>query len=250
MKIIRLTALALVLSAFASQASASIVVASNDFQSTSTPGWNFAKGTSKYVADPKDASNKVLQFTGNSATAVTHGFESHDSDLMVSFDFSYSGVMSVNTFMGVSFGGLMSSPSIGIKSDCDDNSGKCKNDVFVRMGETGTVMMLNSDLAADTNYTIFGRLYKDNGSATYNRFDAWLNPSTNDLLTLTGADASATGKTSITSVNTLGVRTANIDTKSTLRIDNLEVSEVPEPGSLSLIGLALAGFAFSRRKRA
>ncbi len=249
MKAIRFTALALVLSAFASQASASILLTSNDFQSNK-PGWTFANGTSKYVTDPKDSSNKVLQFTGNSTTAIKHGFESQDGDLLVSFDFSYSGAMTLNTFVGVSFGGLTTSPSIGIKSDCDDKSGKCKNDVFVRMSDTGTVMMLNSDLAADTNYTIFGRLYKDNGSTTYNRFDAWLNPTSDELMSLTGWNASATGTTKITSVDTLGVRTANIDNKSTLRIDNLQVSEVPEPGTLSLVGLALAGVAFGRRKRA
>jgi len=250
MNAIRLTALALVLSAFASQASASVIVTSNNFQSSSTPGWTFAAGTSQYVTDPKDSGNKVLQFTGNSPTAITHGFASQNGDLFVSFDFSYSGAMAVNTFMGVYLGGLSTSPNIGIKSNCDDKSGQCTNDVYVRMGDAGTIMMANSDLAADTNYTIFGRLYKDNGSATYNRFDAWLNPSQDELMNLSTPDAFATGKTSLTSVSALSVRTANLDGNSTLRIDNLAVSQVPEPGSLSLIGLALAGFAFSRRKRA
>lgn len=249
MKAIYTSILALALSTSALQAHASILTASNDFQAAA-PGWIYASGSSKIVSAEKDPSNKVLQFTGNHNEAVKFGFAKQGDDMFVSFDFSYTGTMTRNTFIGVSFGGQVSSPSIGIKANCDDASGVCKNDVFVRMSDKTTVMMAGSDLAPKTNYTIFGRLYKEKGSTTYNRFDAWLDPTTAELQSLMGWNASATGKTTLSSVDTLGIRTAFLDGKSTLQIDNLEVSQVPEPGILSLFGLALAGVALSRRKRA
>ncbi len=246
--------LGLALSAFAVQAQASLLITSNNFQANgSAGGWVYGKDskgkdTSKIVSG-MGADNKVLQFTGNADKALKHTFGKQDGDLLVSFDFMYTGVMSVNSFMGVSFGGEVGSPSIGIKSNCDDKTGKCKNDVFVRMSDSKTVMMDGSDLAANTRYTIFGRLYKDQDSATYNRFDAWLNPTADEMQSLTGWNASATAKTGIASVDKLGIRTAFLDTNSSLMIDNLQVSEVPEPATLSLVGLAMAGLAFGRRKR-
>ena len=241
--------LALALSTIALQASASLVITSNDFQNGGGKDWTYAPRTSAIVSAKDDVTNKVLQFTGNSPTAVMHNFAKHDSDIFVSFDFLYTGAMSINSFLGVYFDPRVNSPSFGIKSDCGDKSGVCKNDVYVRMGESDTVMMLGSDLAANTKYTVFGRLYKEKNSATYNRFDTWLNPTAQEMQSLTGWNASATGKTNITEIDKLRVRTDFLDAGSRLQLDNLQVSEVPEPGTLSLLGLAMAGVAFSRRKR-
>lgn len=241
--------LALSLSTVALQASASLLITSNNFENGRGKNWTYASNASTIVSAPGDAANKVLRIDSKSPAAVTHNFAKQDDDILVSFNFLYTGKMSVNTFLGVYFDTSANSPNFGIKADCDDKSGKCKNDVYVRMGESNTVMMLGSDLAANTNYTIFGRLYKDKNSATYNRFDAWLDPTADEMASLTGWNASATGSTNIKEINKLRVRSDFIDTNSRLYIDNLQVSEVPEPTTLSLIGLAMAGVAFSRRKR-
>lgn len=91
-------------------------------------------------------------------------------------------------------------------------------------------------------------LTKSKGSATYDTIQLWVDPTAAEMKSLTGADALYSGA-SFTSFDTVGFRTANIDNRVTLTVSDLTVSAVPEPTTLSLIGLAAAGLGFLRRRK-
>ena len=255
----------------AGSASASIMVANDNFvagKTTSikdvtsgdgwTGGWQTRANSAVRINTPVGASSGALEFVGNNDKSAYRNFaEDQANGLLVDFKFQFSGALANNTFMGLWFGDS-NGPNIGLKANCDTGTQivakkvvPCTNDLFVRIAGTGGVYLPGSDLVAGTTYHVFGHLYKDMGAASYNRFDAWLNPTAAEMSSLTGWDASATGATSLRSIDTIGFRTANIAAGTRLRVDDLNFSQVPEPGSLSLFGLALAGMAaFRRRKQA
>ncbi|MDB5960146.1 MAG: sorting protein [Massilia sp.] len=212
-------------------------------------GWSSAwqSGLTTAPQVVSNQGNTALQLSSNSDNAAYRSLSAAvTGEVLIKFVFSYSGVLGDNDFLGLWFGSS-AGPNIGLKANC--GTGACINDAFARTSGSTTQMLLNSNLQADTSYVLFGHLYKANGSNTYNRFDAWLNPSSAEMSNLTNPDASSSGVTSMNSFSVLGFRTDNIDGGTTVRVDDIEVSVVPEPSSVALLGISMLALCGLRRRR-
>ena len=219
-------------------------------------GWQSGLGaTAPTVITPVSAmqGSQSLQFTANSNSAAYRDLSTSISgDVLVRFAFQYTGVLGGNDFLGLYFGTANTGndgPNLGLKANCGAGACPAGQDGFVRLGATSQYLA-KSDLVAGQTYVLFGHLYKTNASVTYNNFDAWLNPTDAEMLSLTTPDAQARGASSVASFSTMGFRTANLDDGVTVRVDDISVSAIPEPATIALFGAALLGMGALRRRRA
>ncbi len=69
------------------------------------------------------------------------------------------------------------------------------------------------------------------------------------MIHLTGADAKSITNTSLSSINRIGFRSANLSNGVAVTIDNLNLTAIPEPGTFALLGLAMMGLGVSLRRK-
>jgi len=244
------SALALTAALATSPVMANVVLAQDNFNGYSAGpivGANGGTGWAGAWTGTASANADALRITSNEPGVATRQLSSTiSSNVLISFDFQFgAGTVDKNDFLAMWFGSA-TGPNMGLKGNCD--SVTCTNDLFVRT--SGTDAGGNTqDIAVGSTYSLLGYLQKTGGSNVYNRFDLWVNPTANEWATLTGADATDTGASLFSSFNTIGFRSANLEPGDSVRIDNLNISVVPEPGTLALLGLALTGVAVATRRR-
>ncbi|MBU1362948.1 MAG: PEP-CTERM sorting domain-containing protein [Gammaproteobacteria bacterium] len=177
-------------------------------------------------------------------------------DLLVDFSVAFNGTVDANNFLGLWFGydapgtandknltgAHTSGPNIGVKTQLGSGS-----DLFVRNTGTNASWLTGGNITPGQTYRLFAHLYKSSGSATFNRFDAWLDPSDAEIASLSGADATSSLNSGLQAINVFGFRSANLS-GDTITVSGLRIQAIPEPGVLALAGLGLAGLLVSRRR--
>jgi hypothetical protein len=208
----------------------------------------FAAGAANATVSLATVAGPQVISTASDTTTTFKLPDTQSAGVLVDFTFSYTGTLQNNDFFGIWFGSS-TGPSFGLKANCGGDTAGCTDDVFYRLSGVKGPYLAGSNLSANTSYRLAGYLYKSTGSSTYNNLDIWLNPTDSQLVGLTGASAHLTGASGLTSFSNIGFRTVNIDNGVVLTVNQINVSAVPEPGTLALMGLAAAGFGVLRRRK-
>jgi len=200
--------------------------------------------------DEASITGSALRFTGNSGQAATNalGITVNTAKLLISFDLKFdAGQIDGNDFLGFWLGNS-GGPNIGLKGNCGGAAG-CSADLFVRtQGVEGSFATM---VTLDTTYHLVALLEKASGSSYYDRYSLWVDPTSAELATFTGADAVFNASSGVTSFSSVGFRTANLDQGDVLLVENINIYTVPVPSSAALAAVALcsAYFAAYRRRR-
>lgn len=185
------------------------------------------------------------------------GFD-YTGGVLVDFKLSHTGTFQENAFTALWFNDSSASegykgPQIGLKANCGNPAGtSCTDDLFARgNGTSGGLTFAGSNIEPATPGQfshLYAYLYKSKEGGNYDRMSAWLNPTAGAMNDLTKGQINLTVGSGFAAFDTIGFRTANLGS-AVVTISDLNITEVPEPGSVALMGLALAGLVAARRKR-
>lgn len=199
--------------------------------------------------------------SNNDNVVAAQSLSTTGTDVLVNLTFTFSGAIDGNDFLGLWLGydatgtsndknisgAHTSGPNIGIKGN--GGGGSNPLDLFVRNTGTGGSWLAGSAIMPGTTYQLFGHLYKSEGSSTYDRFEAWLNPSAAEVANLTNADTTAINNSGISLLNTFGFRSANLEGGDSIQVSSLSIQAIPEPATVALASVALLGLAALGRRR-
>ena len=201
-------------------------------------------------------------FTTNNSNQLVQNFAAQSSDLYIQLSLTpKAGAISENDFTvlwldNTTTGDHTGVANIGLKADIVGAAG----DYMVRGNSTQNFMgAYTTDQAAiGKTVNLYAHLYKSAGSLTYDRFDLWSNPVTSswNALLATAPEATSTLNTDLSSISTVGFRTATLASGDQVTVNSAAVFNaipaVPEPESYAmfLAGLGLmAGIARRRTRR-
>ncbi len=206
-----------------------------------------------------DGGASALRITGNDNNIAFRDLAAPVSadEIFVSFLFRYDGALDDNDFAvlwhdDAATGSHTSRPNLGIKANHGDGSGT--EDVVARLQLSGSGQVYGVDLLAGQTYFILGRLHKSAPGAgnDYDRLDLWVDPTDGASGT---PDLTASGAGAISSFDTIGIRSVNIDGPDTFWIDEIRyttsfadstAATVPEPALAWLVSAALLGVSLRR----
>lgn len=204
----------------------------------------------------ENGGSRALRLTGNNNNAVARDLGVNLTEtFFVSYQIRHeSGDQNSNLFSALWLGEgvYIGAPSFGVKVNQGPTAGNREDfmgRISGRQEAYGPSQLMTSTTSTVHDYLLVARVSKEEGSASYNRLEFWVNPSPSDASTPQGI---STGSINVESIDRIGFRTVNFNDDSFL-IDNLRIGTtfadvvIPEPTTMLLLPLAMAPF-FSRQR--